>query len=190
MIGRTWGQPQGIAIPPGGAPVFWMSSSLILRVPWPPGALGELSCICSQNRSVVIKATRPLRPDSCHLPAARPDSHLPFSYKDSCSTQLLGQGPCGDRDPELQQQLIAWVEEGPTWGMSASEADRGSLVKVIRRRRTSVSSLCKATLEMTRQRARAWHSLECSGGIWAASGHILLCSLLLAGINWRLWECG
>lgn len=51
--------------------------------------------------------------------------------------------------------------------MSASEADLGSLLKVIRRRQASMSSSCKATWKMTSQLGLSMAQLQM---LWWASG--------------------
>lgn len=59
-------------------------------------------------------------------------------------------------------------------GLPAPGADLGSPLKVVRRRQASVSSLHKAKPKATSQPGPARHGAECGGGIWVASGTVLL----------------
>lgn len=120
VIGRAWGQPQGDSdgenILSSGCHPHSSSGAVA------PGVLSG-SCLTSAPRtaSVVINTTRPLCSDSCHLsarPPLLPDQTVTFPSPVKTLVQhcCWEGGVRGDRDPELQQRLIAWVLAGPTQG--------------------------------------------------------------------------
>lgn len=103
----------------------------------------------------MIKITQPLRSDPCHLsarPPLLPDQTITFCppVKTLVQHGFWEAGAGGDRDPESQQQLIAWVVAGPTQGRVCLTSCLGSLL-IIRRGPALVSSSHRDTWRMTSQ---------------------------------------